>query len=386
MGSRRFKKTQEDHLRRMTSSANQAVCWRAVRSRDRKSDGKFVYAVRSTGIYCRASCASRKPGRHQVVFFPTPDAAEQNGFRPCRRCRPRTAHFIDPRVQLVARVCREIDSQLDFDSPTAGGASKRLTLVALGATEKMSPYKLERAFRSVVGITPRQYAYAQRIRRLKSHLRKGNNVTTSLYEAGFSSSSRLYEQAHAHLGMTPDTYRRGGAGMNIRYTIAGSPLGRVLIGATDRGISAVYMGDSDVALESALRKEYPRAHIQKDSNDRLEGWTNRILAHLRGQNPHLDLPRDVQATAFQRRVWDELRRIPPGVTRTYSEVARAIGKPTATRAVARACATNPIALVVPCHRVVRQGGNLAGYRWGINRKQALLAGESKSPNAKNAKS
>lgn len=343
-----------------------------------------MYAVRSTGIYCRPSCASRKPRREQVDFFQTPGAAEQNGFRPCRRCRSRTADVLDPRVQSVARICREIDSQLNLNLDS-GGAAKRLTLATLSASEKMSPYQLERAFRNVMGITPRQYAHAQRIRRLKSHLRKGNNVTTSLYEAGFSSSSRLYEHAHAHLGMTPNTYRRGGAGMNIRYTIVSSPLGRVLVGATDRGISAVYMGDADAALESALRKEYPRANIRTESNGHLQVWTKNILAHLRGQDPHLDLPRDVQATAFQNRVWDELRRIPPGITRTYAEVARSIGKPTATRAVARACATNPVSLVVPCHRVVRKDGNLAGYRWGIARKQALLERESKSSNANGAK-
>jgi AraC family transcriptional regulator of adaptative response/methylated-DNA-[protein]-cysteine methyltransferase len=273
---------------------------------------------------------------------------------------------------------------LKLDPDSGGGAGRRLTLAALSASENMSPYQLERAFRGVMGITPRQYANAQRIRRLKSHLRKGNNVTTSLYEAGFSSSSRLYEHAHAHLGMTPDTYRRGGAGMNIHYAVFGSPLGRVLVGATDRGISAVYMGDDDAALESALRKEYPRAEIRKESTGHLQVWTKNILAHLRGQEPQLDLPRDVQATAFQSRVWDALRRIPPGVTRTYSEVARSIGKPTAIRAVARACATNPVSLVVPCHRVVREDGNLAGYRWGIARKKALLERESKSSKAKDA--
>ena len=202
-------------------------------------------------------------------------------------------------------------------------------------------------------------------------------MTTALYDAGFGSSSRLYERAPSHLGMTPATYRQGGAGMQIHYTIATSPLGRLLVGATERGISALYLGETDAQLETELRKEYPRAEICREGRapQILEGWVGKILAHLRGQEPHLDLPTDVQATAFQRRVWEELRRIPYGATRTYTQVARAIGWPTAIRAVARACATNPVSVVVPCHRVVREDGNLAGYRWGLGRKQALLKKE-----------
>jgi AraC family transcriptional regulator of adaptative response/methylated-DNA-[protein]-cysteine methyltransferase len=245
----------------------------------------------------------------------------------------------------------------------------------LSATAEMSAHQLERAFRSVMGISPRQYADARRMRRLKSRLRKGDDVTTALYDAGFGSSSRLYERAPAQLGMTPATYRQGGAGMKIHYTIASSPLGRLLVGATNRGISALYLGKDDGPLQSALRKEYPRAEIQRDKNG-LEGWVGKILEHLRGREPNLDLPTDVQATAFQRRVWEELRKIPYGTTRTYSQVARSIGKPKAIRAVARACATNPVSVVVPCHRVVREDGNLAGYRWGLERKLALLQHES----------
>jgi AraC family transcriptional regulator of adaptative response/methylated-DNA-[protein]-cysteine methyltransferase len=235
-----------------------------------------------------------------------------------------------------------------------------------------------------MGITPRQYADAQRMRRLKSQLRKGDDVTTALYDAGFGSSSRLYERAPSHLGMTPATYRQGGAGMRVNYTIVDSPLGRLLVGATDRGISALYLGDSDERLEAALRKEYSRAEIRRDRNG-LEGWVTKILAHLRGREPNLDLPTDVQATALQRRVWEELRRIPYGTTRTYSQVARAIGRPSAIRAVARACATNPVSVVVPCHRVVRGDGNLAGYRWGLERKRALLEHESANVASKRTK-
>jgi len=348
--------------------------WQAVQSRDRGADGAFVYAVRSTGIYCRPSCPSRKPGREQVVFFPLPEAAEQKGFRACRRCRPRATRLSDPRSEAVAMVCREIEAQIRTEDDDS---KSRLTLTALSAGVEMGPHQLERAFRRVMGITPRQYADAQRMRRLKSSLKKGDDVTTALYDAGFGSSSRLYERAPAQLGMTPATYRQGGAGMKIHYTIVSSPLGRLLVGATDRGISALYLGKDDGPLESSLHKEYPRAEIQRDRNG-LEEWVGKILEHLRGREPNLDLPTDVQATAFQRRVWEELRKIPYGTTRTYSQVARAIGKPTAIRAVARACATNPVSVVVPCHRVVREDGNLAGYRWGVERKLALLQHESAS--------
>jgi AraC family transcriptional regulator of adaptative response/methylated-DNA-[protein]-cysteine methyltransferase len=226
-----------------------------------------------------------------------------------------------------------------------------------------------------MGITPRQYADAQRMCRLKSQLKKGDNVTTALYDAGFGSSSRLYERAPSQLGMTPATYRQGGAGMRVNYTMVDSPLGRLLVAATDRGISALYLGESDARLEAALHKEYPRAELRRDRNG-LEGSVTKILEHLRGREPNLDLPTDVQATAFQRRVWEKLRRIPYGSTRTYSQVARAIGQPAAVRAVARACAANPVSVVVPCHRVVRGDGKLAGYRWGVERKRSLLEHEA----------
>ncbi len=351
--------------------------WDAVQTRDRTADGKFVYAVRSTGVYCRPSCPSRKPRREQVEFYPLPEVAEQKGFRACRRCQPRAVRLRDPRTKAVARVCRAIEARIDTNGMDAGSAAEdesKLTLHSLAASVELSSYQLERAFRKVMGISPRQYADAQRMRRLKSKLKKGDDVTTALYDAGFGSSSRLYERAPSQLGMTPATYRQGGAGMKINYTVVSSPLGRLLVGATTRGVSALYLGKEDTALEAALQKEYPRAEIHRDRNG-LEGWVSKILEHLRGREPNLDLPTDVQATAFQRRVWEELRKIPYGSTRTYSEVAQAIGKPRAIRAVARACATNPVSVVVPCHRVVRQDGNLAGYRWGLDRKRSLLEHE-----------
>ncbi len=298
------------------------------------------------------------------------------------RCRPREASPKNPQAERVQRICRYIESQMAAQSEQA------LTLGVLGAEMGISPFHLARTFKRVLGISPRNYADAHRLRRLKTQLKKGDDVTTALYDAGFGSSSRLYERAPVHLGMTPATYRRGGEGMRIGYTIADCTLGRVLVAATEKGVSAVYLGNSDRPLESALSEEYPRAEIHRDRNG-MNDWVKSIVRHLRGQEPHLDLPLDVQATAFQRRVWEELQRIPYGSTRSYKEVARAIGQPKAIRAVARACATNPVSIVVPCHRVVRGDGNLAGYRWGLERKETLLAHEaaSKEPAAdsKNAK-
>lgn len=350
--------------------------WHAVLKRDREADGKFVYGVRSTGIYCRPSCPSQKPGRDQVLFFSSPEIAEEKGFRACLRCRPRMEGHRDPRSESVERVCREIDKRVAEEGGSDSSAG--LTLAELSAGANMNAFQLERAFRRLMGISPKQYADARRMLRLKTSLRKGDTVTTALYDAGFGSSSRLYERAPSHLGMTPAEYGRGGLGMKIHYTITDSPLGRLLVAATEKGVSALYLGESDANLEASLRKEYPRAEIFADGgkSERLKSWMEKVLAHLRGKQPDLDLPTDVQATAFQRRVWQELRRIPFGRTRTYTQVARSIGKPAAVRAVARACATNPVSIVVPCHRVVREDGELAGYRWGIERKQALLKHEA----------
>lgn len=352
--------------------------WRAIQTRDASADGAFVFGVRSTGIYCKPRCPARRPLRKHVVFFALPAAAQQNGFRACKRCKPDTVRPSDPRVAVVARVCREIERRIHAESSAlaaANEAQSRLTLESLAKTERVSADQLERSFKSVMGISPRQYADAHRMRHLKRRLQKGDDVTTALYDAGFGSSSRLYERAPSHLGMTPATYRQGGKGMDIQYTISDSPLGRLLVAATGKGVSAVYIGDRDAALKSSLEKEYPRATLTENKNG-MKKWVGYIVDHLRGHEPHLDLPTDVQATAFQRRVWEELRRIPYGKTRTYSEVAKAIGKPSAVRAVARACATNPTSLVVPCHRVVRSDGSLSGYRWGPQRKQALLQHES----------
>ena len=340
----------------------------AVASHDARMDGAFVYAVRSTGIYCRPSCPSRRPRANQIVLFTQPGAAEKAGFRACLRCQPREARR-SPQADLVRRVCAEIEASQE----------SAVSLGALAAATGRSAAHVQRIFRHAMGITPRQYADALRVARFKTELRKGKDVTTAMHEVAYGSTSRLYEKSDAQLGMTPATYRRGGRGMNIRYTIAPCSLGRVLVAATERGISAVYLGDRDADLVDSLCEEYPQAEIRSGKGEHSD-WVRDIVKHLAGTNPDLDLPTDVVATAFQRRVWEALRTIPFGETKTYTEVARAIGQPRAIRAVARACATNPVSIVVPCHRVVRAGGALAGYRWGIERKEALLEQERRAAN------
>ena len=343
--------------------------WQAVLNRDSQSDGMFVFGVRSTGIYCKPSCPARHPRREQVIFFTRPEAAEQAGFRACLRCRPGETSVYELQVEMVQRACRYIETHLDGP----------ITLADLGKEVSVSPYHLQRVFKRVVGITPRQYVEACRLGQFKTRLKEGESITTALYDAGYGSSSRLYERTPAQLGMTPSAYRRGGREMHIGYTIVDCPLGRLLVAATEKGICAVCLGDVDAELESALWSEYPAAHIERDGT-KLGQWVNSLLNYLEGEQPHLDLPVDVQATAFQWQVWEMLRSIPYGSTRTYSAIAQDLGNPKARRAVARACATNPVSLVIPCHRVVREDGSLGGYRWGPERKQRLLAEEAAHAN------
>lgn len=345
------------------SPLSPAERWRIVLARDRRYDGAFVYAVRSTGIYCRPSCASRRPRREQVTFFPIPEAAEREGFRACRRCRPAEANGADSIVALVREACRALD------------AAEPPRLETLAGRLGTRPHQLVRAFKRVVGITPKEYRDARRVARFKHELKRRAHVSPAVYEAGYGSSSRVYERANAQLGMTPATYARGGVGAEIAYAVVPCPLGRLLVAATPRGVCRISLGADAAALEAELAAEFPAAHIRKDRTG-LERWVAAILRHLDGREPHLDLPLDIRATAFQRRVWQELRHIPYGETRSYAEVARRIGRPTATRAVARACATNPAVLVIPCHRVVREDGDLGGYRWGVERKRTLLETES----------
>lgn len=335
----------------MTSSQR----WQAVLARDRRFDGAFVYAVRSTGIYCRPSCASRRPRRTQVTFFPIPEAAEREGYRACRRCHPAQITGSDPAVALVRDACRAIDA---------------------GTSLKTEPRRLARAFKRVLGITPRAYAEARRVARFKQELKRRKQVSPALYEAGYGSSSRVYERSDDQLGMTPAKYARGGAGVGIAYATVPTALGQLLVAATERGVCRVALGASAGALEEELLGEFPHARVVRDKSGKLHGWVTSILGYLDGKEPDLDLPLDIRATAFQRRVWKELQRIPFGTTQTYAEIARRIGAPGATRAVAQACAANPTALIIPCHRVVRSDGDLGGYRWGVERKRALLEREA----------
>lgn len=351
------------HRLSASDTGREATRWRAVLTRDPRFDGRFVYGVQSTGIYCRPSCAARRPRREQVVFFAVPVAAERAGFRACRRCRPQ-AIVADPRQQLVERATRVIEK--NADAP--------LTLAALAAEVGVSPHYLQRTFKRWMGVSPRLYQEARRLESFKARVRQGQGVTRALYEAGYGSSSRLYERAPARLGMTPATYQKGGPGMSIHYTTAASPLGRLLVARTERGICAVSLGDSDAALERVLRREYPQADVRRDRNG-LAAAVRALLRHLEGRQPRLDLPLDVRGTAFQIRVWEELRRIPYGRTRSYAQVARAIGKPGAARAVGTACGSNPVPLIIPCHRVIRESGELGGYGLGLSRKRALLAKE-----------
>jgi AraC family transcriptional regulator, regulatory protein of adaptative response / methylated-DNA-[protein]-cysteine methyltransferase len=335
--------------------------WQRVVERDPAADGRFVYAVGSTGIYCRPSCSSRRPLRRHVRFFAGPSEAEHAGFRACRRCGGHPAAGA-PAAALVQRACAMVDHAQPDDQPSLGTLAARL---------RVSPSQLHRAFRTTLGISPRQYAEALRAGRLKALLREDQPVTAALYEAGYGSSSRLYERTDAELGMTPGAYRRGGQGMHIHYTAVRSAMGYLLVGATDRGICSIKLGDAAGPLEDDLRREYPRATISRDLG-KLSPAVVSLVEFVAGQRPPAELPIDVQGTAFQRKVWACLQRIPFGRTKSYGEVARSIGRPGAARAVARACASNHAALVIPCHRVVGGDGSAGGYHWGAARKQRLL--------------
>ena len=348
----------------MNTAIKDDQLWQAVVAKDASFDGQFVFAVSSTGVYCRPSCPSRRAHRERVKFYELPEAAEQAGFRACLRCQPRRARIMDPQVELVQRVCHLLNSN----------ETESLKLAELATQAGVSQFHLQRTFKRVMGISPRQYLAARKIDNFKTLVRKGESVTTSLYESGFNSSSRLYEHASEELGMTPATYSRGGRGVNISYTITASPMGRLLVAVTERGVCAVRMADSDTELEKDLREEFPNAELKRDDSALRES-VQKILNHLDKNEPRLDLPLDIKATAFQRRVWEHLRTIPYGQTVSYGDVAKALGKPGAVRAVGRACATNPVALVIPCHRVVREDKTLGGYRWGLDRKKKLLEHE-----------
>jgi AraC family transcriptional regulator of adaptative response/methylated-DNA-[protein]-cysteine methyltransferase len=340
--------------------------WNAVVERDSGRDGEFVFAVSSTGVYCRPSCPARRPRRENVTFFTHPDRAEKAGFRACLRCRPRSISG-DPQADSAKEICRYIEQHLD----------ESITLARLGKVFRQSPFHVQRRFKAALGITPREYADSCRLRLLKRNLQAGDNVTRAMYDAGYGSSSRLYEKTASQLGMTPDKYRRGAIAATVRYSCADSPLGRMLIAATDRGVCAIQFARSDGELIEGLKREFPFA-VRKPDEGGLQAWVSALLEKMAGKELNAALPLDIRATAFQRRVWTYLQSIPFGATRSYCQVAKAIGQPSASRAVARACATNPVAVAVPCHRVVREDGNISGYRWGVERKRALLEMEQRA--------
>ena len=341
--------------------------WKALAGRDRAADGTFVYGVTSTGVYCRPSCPSRRPRADRVRFFDSTSEARQAGFRACKRCRPDTVGLAQPGVEAVRLASAYLATHAD----------ETVTLGHLARVAAMSPHHLQRRFKAIVGLSPREYQAAVRADRLRASLRDGRDVTSAIYEAGYGSPSRVYEAAPTGKGMSLSKYRRHGEGMHITYSIVPSPLGRVLVAATENGVCSVKIGDSDASLIRDLRGEYSAADVSAQDRPRTE-WVKAISEHLRGNQPALDLPIDVQATAFQWKVWRALQRIPYGETRAYAEVARTIGKPKAVRAVARACATNPVCLVVPCHRVVPSTGGTGGYRWGKERKARLISLEKNS--------
>ena len=334
--------------------------WNAILARDESKDGEFVFGVHSTGIYCKPSCPARHPHVEQVAFFDGPGEAERHGFLACKRCRPND-HAI-PRTETIRRVCEYIERNIDG----------KLTLSILSKEAGLSKFHFQKTFKRIIGISPRQYVEARRLEKVKDLLRRGDTVTNAIYNAGFSSKGRLYENSPSQLGVNPGTFRRGGEGLSIHYTIVDSPIGRLLLGATRNGICSVCIGASDEAVEAALKEDYYAADLYRN-DQQMKNWAEEFSKYFDGKDFARDLPVHVQATAFQWKVWRRIQAIPYGKTTTYSKIAQELGRPKAVRAVANACATNHIALLIPCHRVVGKRGDLRGYRWGLNRKQTLLS-------------
>ena len=348
-----------------TSSRDEAR-WAAVMARDASFAGQFYIAVKTTGVYCRPGCPARLPKRANVRFFDTRDEAERAGFRPCKRCRPDKPPLGELHAAKVAQACRLIES-----------ADEAPKLDALAETVGLSPYHFHRIFKQTVGVTPKAYAIAHRNKRVRTELPTSDTVTAAIYDAGFNSNGRFYANASEVLGMAPTDFREGGAGQDIRFAIAECWLGLILIAASERGVCAILFGDVPEELRRDLQDQFPRARLIGGDKS-FEELTAKVIAFVEAPGQGLDLPLDIRGTAFQHRVWDALRRIPVGSTASYAEIAEKIGAPKAVRAVARACATNRIAVAIPCHRVVRSDGALSGYRGGVERKRALLAKEAKT--------
>jgi AraC family transcriptional regulator of adaptative response/methylated-DNA-[protein]-cysteine methyltransferase len=342
---------------------NRDECWAALTSRDARADGAFVYAVRTTGVYCRPGCASRMPRQENVAFYGGPVAAEAAGFRPCKRCRPSEASPGARHLAAVGRACALIRAKDALPS-----------LAELADAAGISRFHFHRVFKEITGTTPREWGKAHRLGRFAARLDSGESVAGAVYAAGFGASSRAYEAVPTGLGMTPGARRRGGKGETIGFTVVPTPVGQAIVAATERGICMTALGDDRASLEAELRQRFPAATLV-DGDAVLAGWAERVVRFITQPGAQPDLPLDISGTAFQALVWRALQKIPPGQTASYSEIAAALGRKRAVRAVAQACASNKLAVLVPCHRVVRSDGDLAGYRWGIERKRALLARE-----------
>lgn len=346
------------------SKLDEDRCWQALQQHDATFDGRFYYGVVTTGIYCRPSCVARTPLRKNVRFYRDAEAAERDGLRACKRCQPQQAAATNEAAR-IAEVCRYIETH----------AEAQLPLAELAQRVHLSPFHFQRRFKAIVGLSPKAYAEACRLKNLRRELRTSASVSDAIYGVGYGSGSRVYEKIDTRLGMTPAEYRAGGQGVMISYAVGTTALGMILIAATDRGICFLQFGDDDASLLATLRTEYPAARIDAmpaAQDAPFRDWMQRLGEHLAGRRPQLDLPLHTRGTAFQLEVWKYLQTIPYGEVRSYAEVATAIGKPKAMRAVARACASNHVALLVPCHRVIRGDGALSGYRWGLERKRVLI--------------
>ena len=349
--------------------------WQAIKKRDKQADGQFVYAVKTTGIYCRPSCGARLPLPENIAFYTTPQTAQQAGFRPCKRCKPDAQTFSHPHAELVARLCTYMEQ-----------AENAPTLQELANIAQLSSFHLQRVFKRLTGLTPKAYAIAHRAQKMRNQLatrdsgscmvKHSLSMTQTMYHAGFNNSSRFYETSSEILGMKPEAYRNGGTDSHIHFAIAECSLGSILVAASQKGICAISIGDDPEALVQELQDRFPKASLTGNDPE-FDRTVAKVVAFVEMPEAGLDLPLDIRGTAFQKRVWHVLRQIPVGTTASYAEVAKRMGSPKAFRAVASACAANVLAVLIPCHRVIRNDGHLSGYRWGIDRKRALILKEAK---------